>query len=178
MGKLRGDRRLLHQWEMVYRCNCVKKDVLSWSGNALHSLQAILFAAGQTLLMDIPAEPCPQSSSHPDCDILQQLQDSALKDNFLENSQGIQDNISQPPETKEPELISDGDTLSFSPVSPLLSFSQKKRINWCMPGPNYPTLSMQAPINQLKNGGPHNHQRLLAQPKPSFIGCRHTKNNW
>ncbi len=27
---------LLHQWEGVYRCNCVKEDVLSWSGNALH----------------------------------------------------------------------------------------------------------------------------------------------
>ncbi len=45
----------------------------------------------QAQLMDIPAEPCPQSSSHADCDVLQQLQDSAPKDDFLENSQGSQD---------------------------------------------------------------------------------------
>ncbi len=55
----------------------------------------------QALLMDIPAEPCLQSSSHADCDVLQQLQDSAPKDDFLENSQGSQDNISQPLETQE-----------------------------------------------------------------------------
>ncbi len=40
----------------------------------------------QALLMDIPAEPCPQSSSHADCDVLQQLQDSAPKDDFLETA--------------------------------------------------------------------------------------------
>ncbi len=40
----------------------------------------------QPLLMDILAEPCPQSSSHADCDILQPFQDSATKDNFLEHS--------------------------------------------------------------------------------------------
>jgi hypothetical protein len=78
----------------------------------------------QPLLMDIPAELCPQSSSHVDCDVLQQLQDSAPKDDFLENSQGNQDNILQPPETPEAEPISP-DTLSLSPASPLLSFSQK-----------------------------------------------------
>ncbi len=50
----------------------------------------------QPLLMDIPAEPCPQSSSQTDCDELQQLQDSAPKDDFLENSQRSQENISQP----------------------------------------------------------------------------------
>ncbi len=33
---------LLHQWEVVYRCNCVKEDVLFWSRNALHQLQAVL----------------------------------------------------------------------------------------------------------------------------------------
>ncbi len=27
---------LLHQWEVVYRCNSVKEDVLFWSRNALH----------------------------------------------------------------------------------------------------------------------------------------------
>ncbi len=48
----------------------------------------------QALFMDIPAEPCPQSSSHADCDVLQQLQDSAPKDDFLENSLGSQDNTS------------------------------------------------------------------------------------
>ncbi len=93
----------------------------------------------QALLMDIPAEPCPQSSSHADCDVLQQLQDSALKDDFLENSLGSQDNTS--PETPEleprsPDTLSispapgqnmprSPDTLSLSPASPLLSFSQK-----------------------------------------------------
>ncbi len=76
----------------------------------------------QALLMDIPAEPCPQSSSHADCDVLQQLQDSALKDDFLENSLGSQDNTSL--ETPELERRSP-DTLSLSPASPLLSFSQK-----------------------------------------------------
>ncbi len=105
----------------------------------------------QALLMDIPAEPCPQSSSHADYDVLQQLQDSALKDDFLENSLGSQDNTS--PETPEleprsPDTLSlspenslgsqdntspetpeleprSPDTLSLSPASPLLSFSQK-----------------------------------------------------
>ncbi len=76
----------------------------------------------QALLMDIPAEPCPQSSSHADCDVLQQLHDSALKDDFLENSLGSQDNTS--PETPELEPRSP-DTLSLSPASSLLSFSQK-----------------------------------------------------
>ncbi len=78
----------------------------------------------QALLMDIPAEPRPQSSSHADCDVLQQLQDSTPKDNFLENSLGSQDNTSQSPETPELEPRSP-DTLSLSPASPLLSFSQK-----------------------------------------------------
>ncbi len=54
----------------------------------------------QALLMDIPAEPCPQSSSHVDCDVLQQLEDSTPKDDFLENSLGSQDNTSQSPETQ------------------------------------------------------------------------------
>ncbi len=76
----------------------------------------------QAMLMDIPAEPCPQSSSHADCDVLQQLQDSAPKDDFLENSLGSQDNTS--PETPELEPRSP-DTLSLSPASPILSFSQK-----------------------------------------------------
>ncbi len=76
----------------------------------------------QPLLMDIPAEPYPQSSSHTDCDVLQQLQDSATKDDLLENSQGSQDNILQPPEAPEPRS---SDTLSLSPTSPLLNFSQK-----------------------------------------------------
>ncbi len=48
----------------------------------------------QALLMDIPAEPCPQSSSHADCDVSQQLQDSAPKDDFLENSLGSQEHHS------------------------------------------------------------------------------------
>ncbi len=79
----------------------------------------------QTWLMEtIPAEPCPQSSSHADCDVLQQLQESAPKDDFLANSQGSQDDTSQSPETPGPEPISP-DTSSLSPASPLLSFSQK-----------------------------------------------------
>ncbi len=95
----------------------------------------------QPLLMDIPAEPCSQSSSHADCDVSQQLQDSAPKDNFLENSLGCHDNTLQSPETSEleprsPDTLSlspapgqnmprSPDTLSLSPASPLLSFSQK-----------------------------------------------------
>ncbi len=110
----------------------------------------------QALLMDIPAEPCPQSSSHADCDVLQQLQDSTPKDDFLENSLGSQDNTSQSPETPELEPRST-DTLSLSPASPLLSFSQA--FNWCMLGPN----SLQALRYQQKNSGPPNHQRLQAQ---------------
>ncbi len=94
----------------------------------------------QPLLMDIPAEPCPQSSSHSDFDVSQQLQDSAPKD-FLENSLGCHDNTLQSPETSEleprsPDTLSlspapgqnmprSPDTLSLSPASPLLSFSQK-----------------------------------------------------
>uniref|UniRef100_A0A9J8ALC7 SGNH hydrolase-type esterase domain-containing protein n=1 Tax=Cyprinus carpio carpio TaxID=630221 RepID=A0A9J8ALC7_CYPCA len=79
----------------------------------------------QALLMyTIPAEPCPQSSSHTDCDVSKQLQDSAPKDDFLENSQGSQDNISQSPETPETQPRSP-DTLSLSPASPLLCFSQR-----------------------------------------------------
>ncbi len=70
----------------------------------------------QALLMDIPAEPCPQSSSHADCDVLQQLQDSAPKDDFLENSLGSQNNTS--PETPELEPRSP-DTLSLSPENSL-----------------------------------------------------------
>ncbi len=31
---------LLHQWEVGYRCNSVKEDVLFWSRNALHQLLA------------------------------------------------------------------------------------------------------------------------------------------
>ncbi len=78
----------------------------------------------QALLMEtIPAEPCPQSSLHADHDVLQ-LQNSAPKDYILENSQGSQDNMSYPPNTPEPDPISP-DTLSLSPASPLLSFSQK-----------------------------------------------------
>ncbi len=95
----------------------------------------------QPLLMDIPAEPCSQSSSHADCDVSQQLQDSAPKDNFLENSLGCHDNTLQSPETSEleprsPDTLSlspapgqnmprSPDTLSLSPAFPLLSFSQK-----------------------------------------------------
>ncbi len=78
----------------------------------------------QALLMEtIPAEPCPKSSLHADHDVLQ-LQNSAPKDYILENSQGSQDNMSYPPNTPEPDPISP-DTLSLSPASPLLSFSQK-----------------------------------------------------
>ncbi|CAM4724963.1 unnamed protein product [Leuciscus chuanchicus] len=77
----------------------------------------------QPLLTDtISAEPCPQSS--PQTDILELLQDSAPKDDFLENSQGSQDSISQPPITPEQQPLSP-DTFSLSPATPLLCFSQK-----------------------------------------------------
>ncbi len=35
---------LLHQWEVVYRHNSVKEDVLFWSRNALHQLQTVQLA--------------------------------------------------------------------------------------------------------------------------------------
>ncbi len=110
----------------------------------------------QPLLMDILDEPYPQSSSHADCDILQQLQDSATKDDLLENSQGSQDNISQPPETPEPEPRS-SDTLSLSPTSLLDS----------------PTHLLQAPRYQQKNCGPPQPpktagQALLPPPVRAF----------
>jgi len=37
---------LLIQWKVVYRWTCVKEYVLFWSRNALHQLQAVLFAEG------------------------------------------------------------------------------------------------------------------------------------
>ncbi len=74
------------------------------------------------------------------------------KTTFRKNSQGSQDNISQPQKT--PETCS-SDTLSLSPTSPLLSFSK----DWCMLGPNSPTPSLQT----LKNVRPPNHQKLQAK---------------
>ncbi len=59
----------------------------------------------QALLMDIPAEPCPQSSSHADCDVLHQVQDSAPKDDFLENSQGSLDNIHRKHKSQSPSQM-------------------------------------------------------------------------
>jgi lysophospholipase L1-like esterase len=149
----------------------------------------------QALLMDIPAEPCPQSSSHADCDVLQQLQDSAPKDDFLENSQGSQDNISQPPETPEPEPCSP-DTLSLSPASPLLSFSQKmeelvyagtKLSHSFAASPQISTKKRRAP-QPPKTAGPAHHppparalrplpQRQGPNPSPSGVGEPKTTDN-
>ncbi|KAL0190092.1 hypothetical protein M9458_012790, partial [Cirrhinus mrigala] len=113
----------------------------------------------QALLMDtIPAEPCPLSSSQTDCDVLQQLQDSAPKDDFLVNSQESQDNIFQPPETPEPQPRSP-DTLSLSPASPLLSFSQKME-ELVYAGTRLSHSFAASPRYQLKNGRHHNHQSL------------------
>ncbi|XP_077087595.1 uncharacterized protein LOC143739179 [Siphateles boraxobius] len=79
----------------------------------------------QPLLTDtISAEPCPQSSPQTDCDIPALLQYTAPKDDFLENSQGNQDSILQPPITPEQKSLS-LETLSLSPASPLLCFSEK-----------------------------------------------------
>ncbi|XDV53613.1 hypothetical protein PO909_022068 [Leuciscus waleckii] len=78
----------------------------------------------QPLLTDsISAEPCPQCSPQTETDTSELLQDSAPKHDFLENSQGSQDSISQPPITPEQQPLSP-DTLSLSPASPLLCFSQ------------------------------------------------------
>ncbi|XP_058653236.1 uncharacterized protein LOC131552985 [Onychostoma macrolepis] len=116
----------------------------------------------QAFLMEtIPAEPCPKSSSQTDRYVLQQLQDSAPKDNYLENSQGSQDNILQPPETPEPEPRSP-DTLSLSPESPLLSFSQKME-ELVYAGTKLSHSFAASPQISTKNGGPHNCQRLQAQ---------------
>ncbi|KAL0148411.1 hypothetical protein M9458_056311 [Cirrhinus mrigala] len=112
-GQSMSDHRTSHQLQSRHVVDTSHKD----TDNATQPQQA--------LLMDtIPAEPCPLSSSQTDCDVLQQLQDSAPKDDFLVNSQESQDNIFQPPETPEPQPRSP-DTLSLSPASPLLSFSQK-----------------------------------------------------
>ncbi len=113
------------------------------------------------LMETIPAEPCPQSSSQTDCDVLQQLQESAPKDSFMEKSQGIQDNISQPPETPEPEPISQ-DTLTLYPASPLLNFSQKIE-ELMYAGTKLSHFFAASPQISTKNIRPHNHQRLLAQ---------------
>ncbi len=112
----------------------------------------------QALLVDIPAEPCPQSSSHADCDVLQTAPRLSTKDDFLENSLGSSDNTSQSSETPEAEPISP-DTLSLSPASPLLSFFTENGGNWCMLGPN----SLQAPRYQLKKTAGPQPQRLQAQ---------------
>ncbi len=143
----------------------------------------------QALLMDIPAEPCPQSSSHAVCDVLQQLQDSAPKDDFLENSLGSQNNTSQSPETPELEPRSP-DTLSLSPASPLLSFLQKME-ELVYVGTK---LSASPQISTKKTVGPPTTKDCRPSspsscessptaattpgPKPSSIGCRWTKNNW
>jgi len=55
---------------------------------------------------------------------LELLQDSAPKDDFLENSRGNQTSILLPPITPEEQPLSP-DTLSLSPTSPLLCFSEK-----------------------------------------------------
>ncbi len=143
----------------------------------------------QPLLMDIPAEPCLQSSSHADCDVSQQLQDSAPKDDFLENSQGSQDNISQPLETQELEPISP-DTLSLSPAS--LSFSQKME-ELVYPGTKLSHAFAASPqISTKKMAGRTTTKDIrlssrssscesyptTPEPKPSSISCRWTKNNW
>ncbi|KAL0149102.1 hypothetical protein M9458_055534 [Cirrhinus mrigala] len=79
------------------------------------------------------------------------LQDSAPKDDFLENSQGSQDSILQPPITPEQQ-----------PLSP-----DTKWKNWCMLEPDYPTLLLQAPRYQPKKDRHHYHphQSLRAQLK-------------
>ncbi|KAL0151007.1 hypothetical protein M9458_053520, partial [Cirrhinus mrigala] len=106
-GQSMSDHRTSHQLQSHHVVDTSHKD----TDNATQPQQA--------LLMDtIPAEPCPLSSSQTDCDVLQQLQDSAPKDNFLANSQESQENIFQPPETPEPEPRSP-DTLSLSPASPV-----------------------------------------------------------
>ncbi|KAL0161231.1 hypothetical protein M9458_044956, partial [Cirrhinus mrigala] len=103
-GQSMRDHRTSHQLQSRHVVDTSHKD----TDNATQPKKA--------LLMDtIPTEPCPQSSSQTDCDVLQQLQ---------VNSQESQGNIFQPPETPEPQPRSP-DTLSLSPESPLLSFSQK-----------------------------------------------------
>ncbi len=91
-GQNMSDHRTSYQLLSHHVVDTSHKDI----DNAMQPQQALLMET-------ISAEPCPQSSSQTDCDVLQQLQDSASKDNILENSQGSQDNISQPPETPKPE---------------------------------------------------------------------------
>ncbi len=74
--------------------------------------------------LDIPAEPIPQSLSQTDCDVLHSSKTQHPRTTFWKTAMGSQDNISQPPETPEPEPRSPY-TLSLSSAAPLLSFSQK-----------------------------------------------------
>ena len=124
----------------------------------------------QPLLTDtISAEPCPQSS--PQTAISELLEDSAPKDDFLENSQGSQDSISQPPITPEQQPLSP-DTFSLSPASPLLCFSQKMeelvyagtRLSHSFASPQIPTKKRQAPLPP-KPAGP-------ARPRPPVRALR------
>ncbi len=91
-GQNMSDHRTSYQLPSHYVVDTSHKDI----DNTTQPQQALLMET-------IPAEPCPQSSSQTNCDVLQQLQDSAPKDDSLENSQGSQDNTSQPLETPEPE---------------------------------------------------------------------------
>jgi len=116
----------------------------------------------QSLLTDtISAEPCPKSSPQTDRDILELLQDSVPRDHFLENSQGNQESMLQPPITPEQQPLSP-DTLSLSPASPLLCFLEK--IEELVYAGTKLSLSFTAnPQKSTKSGRPPNHQSLRAQ---------------
>ncbi|CAM4675085.1 unnamed protein product [Leuciscus chuanchicus] len=142
----------------------------------------------QPLLTDtISAEPCTQSS--PQIAISELLEDSAPKDDFLENSQGSQDSILQPPITPEQQPLSP-DTLSLSPATPLLCFSQKMeelvhagtRLSHSFAAsPQIPTKKRQAPLPPKPAGPARPHpppvralrplpQRQGPHPPPSARG--------
>lgn len=150
----------------------------------------------QPLLMDtISAESCPQSSPQSECVRLERLQDSAPKDDSLENSQGNQDNISQPPVTSE-QQDSSLDMSFLSPASPLLTFSGKmeelvyagtKLSHSIAASPQLSTRKRQAP-QPPKPVGPvppprpmralrSQTQRQDTHPPPSTVGEPKTTDN-
>ncbi len=84
----------------------------------------------QALLMDIPAEPCPQSSSHVDCDVLQQLEDSPPKDDFLENSLEARTNITVIGNTRARAPLT-RHSISLSSISTSKLFTENGGIGVC-----------------------------------------------
>ncbi len=105
---------LLHQWEVVYRCNGVEEDVLFWSRNALHQLQLFYspreFCSFSLASVYIPPQADANSTLQKLTDLItdteQQHPDSVLiilgdfnKANFPVNYQNTDSMLHVPPKT-------------------------------------------------------------------------------